>query len=208
MTLALRLTLSTGLVYAPPVVTRAQSAAATRAALLAAAAALLDAGGPQAVTLREVGSRAGVSRSAPYRHFADKDALVTALATAGWDDLGDALAALDEGAEPEQNMRAAVGAVLALGRARPHLYRLMYITPTGDPGELVAAAQRCQDLFIAVVAAMVGRGRAERSSALLLACAHGTTSLECSGNLPWQTWHATAEDLVDDLVALLSVPGQ
>ena len=42
---------------------RLESAAKTRRALLDAAAELLDAGGPEAVTLREVGSRAGVSRS-------------------------------------------------------------------------------------------------------------------------------------------------
>lgn len=62
-------------------VTRAESAALTRRALLDAAAELLDLGGPEAVTLREVGARAGVSRGAPYRHFADKDSLPTAVAT-------------------------------------------------------------------------------------------------------------------------------
>ena len=51
---------------------RTESAAATRRALLDQAAALLDRGGPDAVTLREVGARAGVSRGAPYRHFCDK----------------------------------------------------------------------------------------------------------------------------------------
>ena len=50
---------------------RVESAAATRRALLDDAAALLDSGGPDAVTLREVGARAGVSRGAPYRHFAE-----------------------------------------------------------------------------------------------------------------------------------------
>jgi Bacterial regulatory proteins, tetR family len=39
----------------------------TRDALVAAAAQLLDAGGPEAVTLREVGHRAGVSHNAPYK---------------------------------------------------------------------------------------------------------------------------------------------
>ncbi|MFI6702265.1 helix-turn-helix domain-containing protein [Streptomyces sp. NPDC050509] len=58
-------------------VTRAESAAITRRALLDAAAELLDLGGPEAVTLREVGARAGVSRGAPYRHFTGKDSLRT-----------------------------------------------------------------------------------------------------------------------------------
>ena len=69
-------------------VSRAESAAATRRALLDAAADLLDEGGPDAVTLREVGARAGVSRGAPYGHFADKESLLTAVATESLDRLG------------------------------------------------------------------------------------------------------------------------
>ncbi|RYZ27181.1 MAG: TetR/AcrR family transcriptional regulator, partial [Propionibacteriaceae bacterium] len=64
--------------------TRAESAAATGRALLEAASGLLDEGGPDAVTLRAVGSKAGVSRGAPNGHFADKDDLLAALAIRGW----------------------------------------------------------------------------------------------------------------------------
>ena len=52
----------------------------TREALLDAATDLLDEGGPVAVTLREVGHRAGLSHNAPYKHFADKNALLAAVA--------------------------------------------------------------------------------------------------------------------------------
>ena len=62
---------------------RKESAAATRGALIDQAAQLLDGGGLEAVTLREVGARAGVSRGAPYRHFADKEGLLTAVAADG-----------------------------------------------------------------------------------------------------------------------------
>jgi Bacterial regulatory proteins, tetR family len=48
-------------------------------------AELLDSGGPDAVTLRGVGARAGVSRGAPYRHFADKESLLTAVAAESWE---------------------------------------------------------------------------------------------------------------------------
>ena len=51
----------------------------TRAALLGAAAGLLEGHGLEAVTLRAVGERAGVSRQAPYKHFADKEALLSVL---------------------------------------------------------------------------------------------------------------------------------
>lgn len=49
-------------------------------ALVAAALGLLDEGGPEAVRVREVARRAGVSPGAPFRHFADREALLTAVA--------------------------------------------------------------------------------------------------------------------------------
>lgn len=66
-------------------VSRSESTAATRRALLAAARELLNEGGPQKVTLREVGARAELSRGAPYRHFADKESLLSAVGAESWD---------------------------------------------------------------------------------------------------------------------------
>ena len=82
-------------------ISRAEAAAATRRALLDAASDLLDEGGPEAVTLRAVGARAGVSRGAPYGHFADKEDLLTELAAERWRDLTVVLAGLQaSGATP------------------------------------------------------------------------------------------------------------
>ncbi|WP_030410182.1 TetR/AcrR family transcriptional regulator [Streptomyces sp. NRRL S-1448] len=50
------------------------------AALTAAAIELLDERGTEQVTVREVARRAGVSPGAPFRHFADRQALLTAVA--------------------------------------------------------------------------------------------------------------------------------
>jgi AcrR family transcriptional regulator len=52
----------------------------TRSALIAEASDLLARGGPAHVTLRAVGAAADVSRTAPYRHFRDKDDLLSAVA--------------------------------------------------------------------------------------------------------------------------------
>src|ERR1700754_2432495 len=89
---------------------RAESAAATRRALLDDAAELLDSGGPDAVTVREVGARAGVSRGAPYRHFSDKESLLTAVAAEGWQRVGDHMHALqiDSRLGPADRLRAAL----------------------------------------------------------------------------------------------------
>src|ERR1700709_543537 len=94
--------------------TRIESAAATRRALLSNAAELLDSGGPEAVTLREVGARAGVSRGAPYRHFTDKENLLTAVAAEGWERIGDHMHALrvDERRPPAERLRRALVGVI------------------------------------------------------------------------------------------------
>jgi AcrR family transcriptional regulator len=65
----------------------------TRDALVEAAARLLDAGGVEAVTLREVGRRAGVSHNAPYKHFASTQALLAAIAARELVRQGETLAA-------------------------------------------------------------------------------------------------------------------
>ncbi|MEU9077467.1 TetR/AcrR family transcriptional regulator [Kitasatospora sp. NPDC004745] len=49
-------------------------------ALVGAAFELLDECGQDKVSMREVARRAGVSAGAPFRHFADRQALLTALA--------------------------------------------------------------------------------------------------------------------------------
>lgn len=188
---------------------RAESAAATRRALLKEAAELLDSGGPDAVTLRAVGARAGVSRGAPYGHFADKDTLLTAVAALGWDRLADDMHALraESGHAPVDRLRAALDIVLAVSRRRPHLYQLMFTTPPGDPAAVARAAQRLCDEFTAVVAEFAGADDAERYAAILLTAAHGAAGLESSGLLSNDKWHTTADDLTDTLVAILAEAG-
>lgn len=185
--------------------TRAESAAATRRALLDDAAALLDIGGPDAVTLREVGARAGVSRGAPYRHFADKESLLTAVAAESWDRIGDEMHALGaDSASPIDTLRAALDVLLRVSRERPFLYRLMFSTPAGDPTAVVRAAQRGCDEFLAIVTAAFGDRNAQRYSAILLTGTHGAAGLETSGLLHTDKWHTSADELVDELVALIA----
>ena len=185
---------------------RSETAAATRRSLLEAAGALLDIGGVDAVTLREVGARAGVSRSAAYRHFADKEDLLTVLATNALIELGDALeilAASDE--PPDQSLRAALLSLLTIGRTRPHLYRLMFTDPAGDPAAAVRAAGRTWDLYLDIVGRNVGSQRARHYGALLLTSVHGIASFESSGHLVWDKWQTTAEQLIDTVVGMLPV---
>jgi AcrR family transcriptional regulator len=55
-----------------------------RQALIDAALEILSTGGEEPLTLREIARRAGVTHAAPYRHFADKQALLAAVAEDGF----------------------------------------------------------------------------------------------------------------------------
>lgn len=190
--------------YALHVTTRAESAAATRRSLIEAAGVLLDLGGVEAVTLREVGARSGVSRSAAYRHFADKESLLAVVAMNALSELGDALEALVSSDDsPEESLRTGLLSLIDIGRTRPHLYRLMFTPPAGDPTEVMRVAQRAQDLFLDIVGRITGPQQAARYAALLLTSAHGITGLDLSGHMDLDKWHTNAEELVDTLISVL-----
>ncbi|MCG7634656.1 TetR/AcrR family transcriptional regulator [Gordonia McavH-238-E] len=184
--------------------TRAESAAHTRQALLAAASTLLDRGGPDAVTLREVGSGAGVSRSAAYRHFDGKDELLAAVAAEAWAVVADGLdvIATDPDLPAEDAVRSGLHALSDLGLGRPHLYRLMFATPVGAPA--IPAAARAQDRLVFLVSRIVGADAARHHAALLFATAHGLTDLDTHGHLPPDKWHADRHTLID--LAVSSLP--
>ncbi|MCP2266327.1 TetR/AcrR family transcriptional regulator [Promicromonospora thailandica] len=187
-------------------VTRTETAAATRRALLRAAAELLDTGGPDAVTLREVGARAGVSRGAPYGHFRNKEHLLTRLAIDAWDALADTVQELrNDDAAPTARLERALLALIDVARRRPHRYALMFSTPADDP-DSAAAATRLEQQFLAIVADVVGQQDALRHGALLMSSAHGIAGLELSGHLAREKWGVDGEHLVHMLVGAIAPP--
>lgn len=86
---------------------------------------MLDEGGLERLSLREIARRAGVSPAAPYRHFAGLGELLAAVATDGFDELAEGLDAAWN--EPAVDPLAALGrAYVRFARANPRLYRLMF----------------------------------------------------------------------------------
>jgi AcrR family transcriptional regulator len=178
-----------------------ESAAATRTALVRAAAELLDEGGPEAVTLRAVGARTGVSRGAPYGHFENKEHLLTRLAIDAWNALADTVDELRSDPNVTQGvlLEQALLALIAVARRQPHRYALMFSTPADNP-EAASAATRLEDQFLAIVADVVGEPDALRYGALLMSSAHGIAGMELSGQLAKDTWDVAGEELVRMLI--------
>ncbi len=99
----------------------------TRERLVRAAWDLLGEGGPGAVTLRGVGARVGLSRSAPYRHFTDKDALLRAVAARAFLVMRDRMRAAADGARDTPSaLRAVLLAYIDFAGEAPEHYRLMF----------------------------------------------------------------------------------
>ena len=122
--------------------TRAFHHGALKRALLDEAAALLDADGPDVIALRDLARRVGVSPRAPYRHFADRDALLAALAVEAFVAFGQALAAADSAAAPGRELEEQAIAYVRCALAAPGRFRLMFAMRFFTlPEELVLAKQ-------------------------------------------------------------------
>jgi AcrR family transcriptional regulator len=156
------------------------------AALLRAAEALIVERGPQGFSLREVARRARVSEAAPYWHFANKEALLAAIAEAGFVALA---AALEEVRgrikEPGRRLRELGVAYVRFALAHPAHLRLMFGPEIADkaasPG-LKAAAERAFAPLIAGIADAQRAGRIRRGDAEEMAVAawslvHGLSAL-------------------------------
>ena len=98
------------------------------------------------MTLREVARCINVSRSAPYRHFADKRGLLAACAQHGFEQLNQSAARLLAGyGTPDVSaLRALLHQYVRFGANNPHLYRLMLASDfeVDEYPEMTATAER------------------------------------------------------------------
>ncbi len=102
-----------------------------RAALVQTALDLVEESGVEALSLRQVARRAGVSRGAPYHHFRNKEAMIAAVAQHGFVQLTSCMAGA-EAMAPRVAMRACGSGYLRFAQDNPTLYRLMFGTKVGD----------------------------------------------------------------------------
>jgi AcrR family transcriptional regulator len=102
-----------------------------RRALVEAALELLLEGGTEALGMRELARRVGVSAAAPYRHFRDKQALIQAVAAAGFALFLEAIEAAKAGIPPEDQLGAMAEAYVHFALRYPRLYKLMFSSELG-----------------------------------------------------------------------------
>ncbi len=150
-----------------------------REALIEVALKLLEAEGAEP-SLRSVAREAGVSAMAPYRHFADKAALLAAVASHGFAILRDALMNADKQPDHCQALFAQGMAFVDFARANPALFRLMY---SHEYGRADAGAVRgTYEVLAKRVAGIIP----QHVAAATLACRsmiQGLAMIELSGRL-------------------------
>jgi AcrR family transcriptional regulator len=162
----------------------------TRGTLLRAAAELLESRGMAGVTLRSVGERAGVSRQAPYKHFADKEELLSEVAAGYFGRVGEEMAgAADAAGAAYGRLEAMAEAYVRFALANPHRRRLMCGPEVkGSPYPVVhEAAGAVYQRFVAAVVGCQEAGDLPpedpiRLAALMYATAHGAVDLALSGH--------------------------
>jgi AcrR family transcriptional regulator len=187
-----------------PVADRAYHHGNLRPVLLAEAQRMLREHGIDQLSLRELARQADVSHAAPRRHFADRQALLDALAEAGFTRLADEVCnAIDSAGEDYlAQLRAAANAYVQFAIHDAALLDLMFATKIDRRHEeLPDGAVR---LFTAVGAVIsqgqrvhvLPRGDPERLRLLLVATLHGIAALITSGRAPIDQTDALTTDAV------------
>jgi AcrR family transcriptional regulator len=165
-----------------------------REAMIRVAQELLETEGPSSWTVRAAARIAGVSSGAPYRHFADKDTLLAAVAARGFDELRTEIASRLELADPDPYARfQALGeAYVSFAIARPGRYQIMFgrdILNRDLHPDLCAAADRAFGSLLDEVKRAQRDGllrddsRPEALAAGAWAVVHGLADLLLSGRL-------------------------
>ncbi|MFI9250211.1 TetR/AcrR family transcriptional regulator [Streptomyces sp. NPDC053069] len=152
-----------------------------RKRLVDVGAELLAAEGLQALTLREIARRAGVSHGAPRRYFPTHLELLSAIARRGFDDLAERVRSTlaHEPADPRAQVAALARTYLEFALHNPGMYELMFRHDLLESGHL-GLRETSLPLF-GVLAGLVGEVRPEadarRVAGALWANLHGIAQL-------------------------------
>ncbi|MCV7206372.1 TetR family transcriptional regulator [Mycolicibacterium peregrinum] len=151
-------------------------------ALVQAALELLEEGDANELSLRAAARRAGVSTAAPYRHFADRDALLSAVAAVGYRDLAAQLAAANPSPKTTDDLADIAIAYVNFALQRPGLFRAMFAEPC-DPAspERVAAVEAISEYLRSIVRQALPTSDPDAMANAVWALVHGLAFLHLDG---------------------------
>jgi AcrR family transcriptional regulator len=160
-----------------------------RTALLEQAERTVRERGVQALSLRELAREVGVSHGAPRRHFPDRQALLDALAEAGFERLGAELRAAREraGEDFQARLQATAAAYIRFATRDAALLELMFAGKHRDQaGALHEAAERAFAVLLELIEqgqaeGALDAGEPERVGLVLFATIQGIAALVSAG---------------------------
>ena len=164
-----------------------------RRALLDEALRTIQTHGVEHLTLRTVGESLGVSRSALYRHFADKQALLATVGTEGFRTLRQVLAdAWARSGRGRVGFEAMARAYVQFAVTHPSHYRVMFggfIESAAKDDQFVAEADAAFQVLVDALVEQQNDGDIRRDDPVLMArflwaLVHGTAMLVIDGQLP------------------------
>jgi AcrR family transcriptional regulator len=166
-------------------------------ALRAACRAILDEAGQEDIGLREAARRVGVSATAAYRHFTNKDDLLASVAEEGFRVLAAAMRERATGPDPLSGVGLAYVEFALQNRG---LFRLMFgpiLIGRAKYLGLNAAATSAFDLLNGIVACADTRPREENAAAIAAwGLVHGLSALVIDGLIPETRARGLAEQIL------------
>lgn len=151
-----------------------------RNALLEAASTLLETVGAHGLSLRRVAEHAGLSRQAPYNHFADKEALLAELVRRGYERLGREVRSVPGYPGGPTALQHAGEVYICLAQDSPALFRLMFSRELVDLSrfpETGATADAAYQALVDIVATMAGPRQRDDLSLAAWSIVHGYATL-------------------------------
>jgi AcrR family transcriptional regulator len=182
-----------------------------RAACLRAARELLEKDGGAGLSLRAVARRAGVSPTAPYRHFDNREELVSAIAAEGYRELAGRLAEAHPAPLTPADLATVAVAYVRFAVDHPALFRVMFSEPC-DPGNDERAAAIAT--ISAYVDGLVRRAFPDAEADLgalataVWALVHGLAFLHLDGKLDASTREGIADRVRAAVHAVLGIAAQ
>jgi AcrR family transcriptional regulator len=181
-----------------------------RDALIDTTIELLGERGAEAFSMAEASRRLGVAASAPYRHFADRDALLAAVALRAADLLGRQLDREATSGPSAQRLAAAARTYVRFAHDQQPLFRALIgsgLDKDYHP-EIARAAQAIGVAFISPAAQLVDGDEtaAARLASAIVATAHGHAVLMLDGTFGsgHRAVEAACEQAADATLALIA----
>lgn len=161
--------------------------------LIQAGKQVLAKDGVNGLSLRKVARQAGVSHAAPYAHFTDKQALVAAISTDGFEHLYEQLAATIQRYQNDPHRQLVEGAwtYIQFAMQEPDTFKVMFagvLEHEKDYPAYVDISQRSFSLVEQIIAACQGAGilcpgETDLTAVIVWGLVHGVISLAMNGQV-------------------------